>query len=113
MGDKDVADKVLAAETPAQAKTLGREVKPFKQELWDANCDRVAEEGNYLKFSQNDHCKSALLGSGSRELLEASPSDRIWGIGFSSNDAEGNEGAWGENKLGKALMRVRKRLGGA
>lgn len=42
--------------------------------------------------------------------MEASPSDRIWGIGFDAEHAEGNEKDWGQNKLGKALMRVREKL---
>lgn len=34
------------------------------------------------------------------------------GIGFNTEEAEGKEVEWGENRLGKALMRARKRLGG-
>jgi ribA/ribD-fused uncharacterized protein len=51
-----------------------------------------------------------LLGTGDRELIEASPNDRIWGIGFNAEDALGKESEWGSNKLGKALERVRQRL---
>jgi ribA/ribD-fused uncharacterized protein len=43
-------------------------------------------------------------------LVEASPGDRIWGIGFDAENAEGNEEEWGRNKLGNALMKVRERL---
>ena len=112
MGDKEIAEMIVQSPTPAEAKTLGREVKNFKQEIWDANCDRVVESGNFLKFSQNEKCKAALLGTSNREIIEASPNDRIWGIGFNALDAEGKEKEWGENKLGKALMKVRQRLGG-
>ena len=42
--------------------------------------------------------------------MEASPDDKIWGIGFNSEDAEGREAEWGNDGLGKALMRVRERL---
>ena len=41
---------------------------------------------------------------------QASPFDRIWGVGFSATNAEGNRDKWGQNLLGKALMRVRERL---
>lgn len=44
--------------------------------------------------------------------MEASPSDRIWGVGFDAEHAEGREGEWGANKLGELLMRVRERLRG-
>ena len=51
-----------------------------------------------------------LLATGERELVEASPLDRIWGVGFAEKDAERNRSRWGENLLGKALVHVRGRL---
>lgn len=110
MNDKATANKVLEADTPAKAKQLGREVKNFQQEVWDRECDQVVEDGNYLKFSQNEKLRNMLLKTGERALVETSPNDRLWGIGFNSEEAEGNEDKWGENKLGKALERVRARL---
>lgn len=71
---------------------------------------RVQEEGNFLKFSQNEELGKVLLGTGDREIVETSPNDRLWGIGCNTDEAEGNESQWGENKLGKALIRVRERL---
>ncbi|KAF4625573.1 hypothetical protein G7Y89_g12595 [Cudoniella acicularis] len=108
-GDKDVADKILAAETPGEAKTLGRQAGPFNQAKWDGSCDAIVEQGNYLKFSQNPKLKDVLLGTGDKVTVEASPSDRIWGIGFDAEHAEGKE-EWGANKLGDALMKFRERL---
>ena len=70
------------------------------------------EKGNLFKFSQDEKCKEALLETWQRAIIEASPSDRIWGIGFAADEAEGRESKWGETKLGKALERVRKRMGG-
>jgi ribA/ribD-fused uncharacterized protein len=110
MGDGGTADKILAAETPAEAKALGREVKNFKQEVWDQNCDRVVEQGQFLKFGQDERLKGILLGTGEREIVETSPNDRIWGVGFNTEDALEHASEWGENKLGMALMRARERL---
>lgn len=112
MSDTATAASILTCATPAEAKTLGRQVRNFDQALWDAHCDRIVEEGNYLKFSQNEECRDALLGTGERVLVEASPNDRVWGVGFAVGEVEGRQGEWGENKLGKALMRVRERLAG-
>ncbi|KAK5102691.1 hypothetical protein LTS08_003491 [Lithohypha guttulata] len=112
MGDAEIADQTLEAETPAEAKTLGRKVRNFKQQIWDENCDRVVEEGQFLKFDQNEEMKKVLLGTGTKEIVETSPNDRLWGVGFNTEEAEANVKDWGENKLGKALMRARKRLGG-
>ena len=43
-------------------------------------------------------------------MTQASPFDNIWGIGFNAVDAESNYAHWGLNLLGKALMKVRRRL---
>jgi ribA/ribD-fused uncharacterized protein len=110
MGDSATAGRILRAATPAQAKQLGREVQGFKQTVWDAHCDAVVEEGNWLKVSQNEGLRKVLLGPGRRGLVETSPNHRLWGVGFNSDEAVGNEERWGENKLGKALERVRARL---
>ena len=110
MGDDATAEKILATSGPAEAKALGREVSNFDQEVWDGNCDGVVEKGTLLKFQQDQRLKSILLGTGTRILVEASPNDKVWGIGFNTEDALRNENQWGENKLGKALMKVREQL---
>ncbi|PNS20780.1 hypothetical protein CAC42_2711 [Sphaceloma murrayae] len=43
-------------------------------------------------------------------IYKASPYDRIWGVGFKAQVAEENRGGWGENLLGKAIMKTRERL---
>ena len=40
-------------------------------------CEAVVERGNFLKFGQNEEMKQILLGTGSKQLVEASPNDRI------------------------------------
>lgn len=84
--------------------------RPFNQAKWDSSCDEIVECGNYLKFSQNPKLKAILLGTEDKFIVEASPSDRIWGIGFDAEHAGGKENEWGANKLGEALMRVREKL---
>lgn len=75
-----------------------------------ANCDRIVEEGNYLKFQQNNQLKQVLLGTDTKEIVETSPNDRFWGIGFNSEDALDHISEWGENRLGKCLMSARARI---
>jgi ribA/ribD-fused uncharacterized protein len=110
MSDSATVQKILEAPGPAEAKALGREVKNFDQDKWEQNCDAIVEGGDYLKFSQDAWLKGVLLGTGRREIVETSPNDRFWGIGFDTENAEANVEDWGENRLGKALMRVRERL---
>lgn len=76
---------------------------------------RIVEEGNYHKFTISEDAESLralLLGTGERELVEASPMDRIWGVGYAERNAGQNRVRWGQNLLGKALMSVRGRLRG-
>ena len=113
MGDTGIAAQIVDMEKnshPSRAKMLGRQVKNFDQELWIKHADEVVEEGNWYKFSRNGELGEVLLSTGGKEIVEASPDDKIWGIGFNSEDAEGREDEWGHNGLGRALMKVRERL---
>lgn len=64
------------------------------------------------KFGQHPELRDFLLGTGNRVLVEASPRDRIWGIGLAADDDRATSPAhWpGLNLLGFALMEVRHRL---
>ncbi|KAF8862618.1 hypothetical protein BDZ45DRAFT_585217, partial [Acephala macrosclerotiorum] len=103
-GDEGVAERILAAQTPGEAKMLGRQARRA------SNFELIL--GNYLKFkfSQNPKLKEILLNTSDTVIAEASPVDRIWGIGFDAEHAKGNEADWGANKLGGALMGVRVKL---
>ncbi|MFM7927100.1 MAG: NADAR family protein, partial [Pirellula sp.] len=92
---------------------LGRKVRGFKDEVWVANARRIVTEGNIAKFSQNEGLKSFLLATGTKVLVEASPYDRIWGIGLGAEDPKAKHPTtWqGENLLGFALMDVREATG--
>lgn len=112
MNDTEIAGEVLDPENahPSRAKALGRKVRNFDKEVWNEHADRVVEEGNVRKFGQREEMKAVLLGTGEKVLVEASPEDRIWGVGFNRDQAKGREAEWGSNRLGKALMKARERL---
>ncbi|EON65059.1 hypothetical protein W97_04294 [Coniosporium apollinis CBS 100218] len=112
MGDTTVAAKILAAPHPSEAKALGRQVSNFDEAKWMEKCDAIVTRGNYLKFRQSERLRLILLNTGDREIVETSPNDRFWGIGFDTENAENNVGKWGENRSGKALMKVREMLRG-
>ncbi len=112
--DAEIAQQILVAKTAAEAKKLGRKVRGFKQDVWEANSYEIVLEGNHLKFSQDPALKTFLLNTGQRVLVEASPLDNIWGIGL-AQDAPyiTNPETWeGLNLLGFAIMEVRDRLRG-
>jgi hypothetical protein len=108
--DYEIAGQILKETDVRKIKALGRKVKDFDNELWDKHKEDFMYNACYAKFSQNDRLKDFLLGTGNREIVEASPVDNIWGIGFSSDDAMENINKWGQNLLGKTLMKVREEL---
>jgi ribA/ribD-fused uncharacterized protein len=110
--DVETRDKILSANSPAEAKKLGREVRGYNDELWLKERFEIVKKGNYHKFSQNQELKTFLLTTKNRIIVEASPVDPIWGIGMASESKEiENPLKWrGLNLLGFALMEVRDEL---
>ncbi|MFD5831676.1 NADAR family protein [Lentzea sp. NPDC060358] len=110
--DAAVAAQILAARTPAEAQVLGRRVAGFSDDVWESSRLGIVVDGNLAKFGQDPALRSYLLGTGSRVLVEASPRDRVWGIGLAESDPRAADpSAWlGLNLLGEALMEVRAKL---
>lgn len=111
-GDTKTLNKIMKSSSPKEQKSLGRLVKPFDEGEWYSVCREPVYKGNLAKFSQNKDLKEIILNTGNKTLVEASPVDKIWGIGRSEDDPLAcTPSAWrGKNWLGEALMRVRKEL---
>ena len=107
--DNETNIKIMEEKDPKIYKELGRQVKNFNSKLWDEKKFEIVVKGNIHKFSQNEKLKQFLLNTKDKILVEASPHDKIWGIGIAEDDKEIlNPEKWkGENLLGKALMKVR------
>jgi len=127
MGDKEAEKKIMEYtsdsfvvngqvdwnaihKTTGEIKALGREVKNFKQEVWDKHKFTIVKTALIYKFAQNEYLRNMLFATGDAVLVETSLNDRVWGIGFAAQDALANVKQWGENLLGKALMGVRTQL---
>jgi ribA/ribD-fused uncharacterized protein len=123
--DTAVAAQILTTSSPKAVKGLGRKVANFDDKVWAAHREDIVRRGNRLKFTNpadpddekwtvkatgGKTLRELLLETGDREIVEASPFDRIWGIGFAADKAEANRDRWGLNLLGKALMEVRRQL---
>ena len=130
--DETVAKQILATSDPKKQKALGKKVSNFSGETWDKHKFDIVVQANTLKFGgkglavEDDRfvygsvdkaareditMREILLSTGDRELVEASPLDKIWGIGFDPQKAVYSaRNKWGQNLLGKALMEVRKKL---
>lgn len=110
--DEEILAEILTVPSPAEAKKLGRKVRNFEQSTWEAHRYEIVKKGNLHKFAQAPELKEFLLNTAPRIIVEASPYDRIWGIGL-TQDAKGVEHPmnWkGLNLLGFALMEVRDML---
>ena len=108
MGDTKTLAQILACDyNPTAIKQMGRRVTPYSEEKWVAARLECVTHGNFLKFSQNAKLRKVLMQTGDLTLVEAAPSDRIWGIGRSVNDAAAGASWQGQNLLGKALMAAR------
>lgn len=108
--DMEIWGKIITTTNPEKIKKLGREVSNFNAELWDKASIEVVKKGNLHKFGQNKELLEVLLATGKKTLAEASPYDKIWGIGMTEATAKrhGYPHVWkGENKLGFILMEVR------
>ncbi|PYE48628.1 ribA/ribD-fused uncharacterized protein [Paenibacillus barcinonensis] len=85
-GDQKIAEQIMSTNSASVQKKLGRQVKGFDQTVWEAKCQRIVYEGNQAKFTQNEELLAALLATRGTTLVEASPDDRIWGVGLAEDN---------------------------
>lgn len=105
--DQDAMKQILEERSPAKVKQIGRQIKNFSEEKWAEHREGIVMQGNYLKFIQNPELRKELLKEKFATFVEASPTDRVWGIGFTAATALKNKHLWGLNLLGKALTTIR------
>lgn len=111
-GDEEAEHRAVSASSPAAAKKTGRLVRGFDESVWERERFALVVAGSVHKFGQNAELRDFLVNTGDRVLVEASPVDRIWGIGLAADDPRAEEPAsWrGLNLLGFALMDARTEL---
>ena len=111
-GDESAEQAIVAAADPGKAKAIGRKVANFDEGVWIEHRSQIVVEANTLKFGRNPRLKKFLLGTGDAVLVEASPTDVVWGIGLAADaPAARDPSRWrGLNLLGFALMEVRTGL---
>jgi hypothetical protein len=112
-GDDANFGKILKAKSAQSAKSFGKKVVGFKDEVWTPE----KKEGTMkqivrAKFTQNLELRKKLLDSGDKILANADARDKFWGVGTSATTALAKDPSkWkGENKLGKMLMELRTEL---
>lgn len=111
-GDTEIAEQVMKTTSPKEQKKLGRQVKKFDAEKWNEVAKAFVYTGNMEKFKQNPHLQDILVATEGTTLVEASPFDKIWGIGLNEEDALNTPASkWpGTNWLGEVLTSLRDNI---
>lgn len=104
--------QIMNADHPRRQKELGRQVRGYDDDTWSQCSERIVEEGNFYKFSSNGDLLQHLLNTSGTSLVEASPYDKVWGVGLAESDPRIHDRSqWlGSNKLGFTLEKVRQRF---
>jgi len=110
--DHELSGQILNEHDPGKTKALGRKISNFDEKIWSSSRFEIVVEGNFLKFGAHSGLRSYLIATSPQVLVEASPHDRIWGVGLDADTAKSkNPFQWkGSNLLGFALMEARERL---
>lgn len=106
--DQKTAQRILEAKTPKEQKALGRLVKNYNENIWSKNREKIMTDILLAKFTSKNNFKNEMIKYKNYQFVEASPVDRIWGIGLhEDNELIKDETNWrGQNLLGKALTKV-------
>lgn len=127
--DYETYRKIMNTQSPREQKALGRQVKYFDEGRWyktgffsggnwyaDKNgkpyAYQIVLRANLAKFSQHKTLKKLVFESGDLIFVEASPYDKIWGIGLDAKDPKAwDEATWqGKNWLGNCITLARDTL---
>jgi ribA/ribD-fused uncharacterized protein len=111
--DADAESRVFQTDDPAEVQAVGRSVRGFDHDRWEAHRFGAVVAGSLAKFGQDRELRDYLLSTVGKVLVEASPRDAIWGIGVDCDDPRAaRPSEWpGRNLLGFALMEARRTLG--
>jgi len=109
----EMIQNILNEDNPDTIKKIGRSVQTEeKMDGWKKVNVNIMSKVCHQKFEKNKKANEFLKETKDAELVEASPSDKIWGIGRTKEDdlnAQGKKRP-GMNKLGTCLMNIRNFL---
>ena len=107
--DKESLRMIMGATDPSDQKRYGRKVRGFDEQKWSSVAYKVVLQGTLEKYRQNKELCDKLIATAGLTMVEASPKDKIWGIGLDKSHKDATKpGRWlGKNLLGKALDEAR------
>lgn len=111
--DHSTCKKILEAPDALATKRLGSSIDGFISAIWTIPKVDVMKECLVRKFTDSEQKERLMqcLMESPTILVEASPSDLVWGIGFSKEDGpyiSRDDWGEGENMLGRLLMGLKQ-----
>ena len=107
-GDDKIYQKIMETSLPGKMKFLGRLVKNFDPVVWKKERYKIVYRVNLHKFEHNEDILKILKNTENSIIAEASPYDKIWGIGVKKSKNLTKNDWDGLNLLGEVLMEVRE-----
>ncbi|KAF3062108.1 hypothetical protein GL218_03781 [Daldinia childiae] len=133
--EPEIAAEILRCKSPHRAKEMAQNLENFDQAIWESHRERILYDANWHKFTapyiprdtlpaaceswfemsneaskHSKRLKEALLETGNRQIVQASPFDYIWGNGYCWRVAWQRRLRWGLNLQGIILMELRDRI---
>ena len=109
--DREMAEKIIEAPSPRIAKSYGRKVRGFQEDIWRKHREEAMMTAVRLRFDSDPKfreylCQDRFKG---KEFVEANPYDYVWSCGYLEDDprCESPEIWPGLNLLGKILTKIR------
>lgn len=100
--DSNIRDEILNCSNPYDARNIGRKYKSERISNWNEVKYELLEKVFRLKMEQNPIVRECLLNTLDYTICEyCVDEDTEWGLDSNNN---------GENRLGKAWMKVREEL---
>lgn len=106
--DEEIANSILQAVTPREAKAYERKIKNYDDKSWNIKRDEIMLIALLAKFDSVTQFREFLKTHKDKIFVEASPYDKIWGIKLAETHPDAlNPDKWkGENRLGKCINKL-------
>ena len=111
-GNDELIKQMTNQHDPLKLKNLGQKVSNFNKKTWSESAEGLLYGGLKQKFIENDDCLDFLDSTGNKLIVEASPTDRLFGIGrpITFQGLEDTTTHQGTNIQGHMLMNIRQEL---
>ena len=109
--DGNAVEAIMHCYSPVQMKEIGRNIKGYKAELWNAKAPEVAYNACSVKFREYPSIRKTLLDTHPYQLAEASK-ERPWGCGYTlKDDGASDPKNWtSKGIMGRVLEKIREEL---